>query len=72
MRTQLGNAILQPNGKWCIQLETWKGKPGSEHMSSVVTSTARFPTEDAALAAGNRALDYLERTGYFPDMTKDF
>jgi hypothetical protein len=72
MRTQVGDVVLSSNGKWCVKLETWSGQPGDEHLHSVVTSAPRFLTEDAALEAGARALDYLEQAGYFPDMTKDF
>jgi hypothetical protein len=72
MRTQVGEVVLSPNGKWCVKLETLVGQPGDEHLHSVVTSAPRFLSEDAALEAGARALDHLEKTGYFPDMTKDF
>ena len=55
-------------GKWSTVFETWKGIPGIEAMVHRVTSAALFDTEDAAYAAGDRALDMLQAKDQFPNM----
>lgn len=72
MRTQLGIAAKQANGLWAVYFETFAGPAGQERMISRVNSAALFDTEDEALAAGQRALDYLEQTGLFPNMCERF
>jgi hypothetical protein len=74
MRTQQGRPVDYTNthGKWAAHFETWVGEPGNEHMISSVISGALFDSEDAAYAAGARALDVLEATGQFPNLCEEF
>ena len=59
-------------GAWSTVFETWRGIPGSEYRVSSITTGALFETEDAAYAAGDRALDMLQNTGKFPNMCEAF
>ncbi len=56
------------SGKWSASFEMWAGEPGAEYMAASVTSGALFESEDAAWAAGDRALDLLQATDKFPNM----
>lgn len=62
----------ESTGKFCVRLDTWAGATGSEYLSNTVTSVALFDSEDEAIAATDRALDLLEKTGKFPNMTVKF
>jgi hypothetical protein len=74
MRTELSsvNPCNIHQGKWAAKFTTYNGTPGSEYVSSIVSSGSVFDSEDAAYDGGLRALDALEQTGMFPDMTKPF
>lgn len=56
------------SSKWRMAFETWRGIPGDEYMVTSCTSAPLFDSEDAAYAAGDRALDTLQATGKFPNM----
>jgi hypothetical protein len=56
------------DGKWSTSFETWRGVPGQEYMVHRATSASLFETEDAAYAAGDRALDLLQQSDRFPNM----
>ena len=58
--------------KWCVNMKTWRGEPGNEHMVYSVTSGALFDTEAEAAAAGDRAMDTLQSTGKYPNMCEQF
>jgi len=58
--------------KWSAHFEVWAGVPGDEYMVTSITSAALFDTEDAAYAAGDRALDVLQATDKFPNMCEVF
>lgn len=72
MRTEASGVTLQPNGKFSVAFVTYKGKPGDEYISSEVESAAVFVTEDDAYDGQQRALDYLESSGRFPNMCQPF
>ena len=71
MRTELAE-VKQVNDKWNVSFNTFMGKPGSERLLGVLTTPAVFADEDAAYAAGRRALDILEKTGMFPNFSEPF
>jgi hypothetical protein len=73
MRTEIGQAKQSSfNDKWSITLVTYKGIPEQEYVSSEVESAPVFITEDEAYSGGERALDFLEQTGKFPNMCEVF
>lgn len=60
------------NGKFAAVFNTYRGVPGEEYLVSTCTSAFLFDSEDAAIAAGTRALDVLEATGKYPNMCEEF
>ena len=72
IRTQVGKPVQSKNGMWAAFFENWMGPVGKEYLGSTVESSARFQTEDDALAAAGRALKVLEETGRYPNMCEDF
>ena len=72
MRTEASGVELSTNGMYLIAFTTYTGTPGRETVAATYTSAPVFPTEDAAYYAQARALDLLEQTGSFPDLTKYF
>ena len=72
-RTEISVArYSEHNHKWCIGFITRKGPIGSEYIAGEVMSACLFDTDDEAYAAGNRALDHLEKTGQFPNLCEKF
>lgn len=74
MRTELSsvNPCKVHRGKWAVEFTTYTGMPGTERVVGIATSGSVFDSEDAAYNGGLRALDVLDTTGMFPDMTKPF
>ncbi len=70
MRTEIGTAIQHINKRWSINFITWVGVPGNQRVHSTATSAAVWSTEDLAYNAGERALNIVESTGQFPNMTE--
>ena len=73
MRTQMsGVGQSKHNGKFTAKFDIYNGTPGDEYISASCESAPVFTTEDEAYAGGQRALDYLEQTGRFPNMCEAF
>lgn len=69
MRTQLGTPELnEVTGKWNIAFESFKGAPGQEYMCNRVQTAFIYDSEDQAYEYGQRALDWLEANGAFPNL----
>lgn len=72
MRTQISSVQRRGSINWSVTFETFRGVPGRESLVSRVESASLFKDEDAAYAAGARALDTLEKTGMFPNLCEPF
>ena len=73
MITSIGSVSQGPNKLWSVSFDTFMGHPGHfDRPSSTVTSAPLFETQDEAYAAGSRALDVLEATEMFPNLTEKF
>lgn len=73
MRIQTDSPVQsQSTDKWAVQFRSFVGTPGQEQELMPIVSANVFDTEDDAIEAGNRALDLLEQTGKFPDLTGKF
>jgi hypothetical protein len=72
MRVQIASVQMKTDYKWSVTIEVIDGTPGREHLLSSVETAALFESEDAAYAAGNRALDTFQTTGMFPNMLEEF
>lgn len=71
MRTQM-SGVSKATTRFYVMFEQYNGVGDDEYLSSQITSGAVFDTEAEALAGGRRALDYLEKTGKFPNMCEYF
>lgn len=69
IRTEVGKCQQGKNGKWSTCFNTHMGEPGREILSNVVTSPPLWDNEDEAHYAGTRALDVLENSGSFPNLS---
>ncbi len=58
------------NGKWSSCFEHWRHFDNSaeRYMAGEVITAAVWPTAEAALEAGHRALQTLEETDRYPNM----
>jgi len=72
MRTEIYNVVQGTSGRWSVEFVSYKGTPGSEYVCNRVTSAEVFETEDQAWAGANRAMDLLESTEQFPNLTEAF
>lgn len=68
-RTSQTTPLVDTEGKYACRFETRSGVPGNERLVGSVTSAHLFDTEDQAYYFGFRALNNLEHTGMYPNLT---
>lgn len=67
---QVAPTFSKFTGKWSAEFQTWRSHidQDGEYIVTSCSSGALFETAEAALQAGDRALDALQETGKYPNM----
>lgn len=72
-RTEITDSLQNSKNKWNMIFTSYKVRAdGDEYKVGVIESAYVFDTEDEAYAGGQRALELLEKTGRFPNMSQKF
>jgi len=68
IRTVQASPIKGSDGKWACVFKMFRTASGEEYLASEATTPPLWHDMEAALVAGDRALQVLEETGEFPNM----